>query len=425
LLSRSIVSQNFKLKEEWDSRLSAPVFKKINMGEYFFALDKKFTQENRGSAIDVDIFANNVSNDSQAEHMEELLYKLRRTPHTVHTPASTHHAAVRAMLDFGDPQNLVKMLDDRMNYGIFLDEFSSVLALDELLELGETKAAARCASQLMLQEEDYPLPCALGNLACWRYIAAGREDPWFYPDEIAVDENPDEVIRVKVKVVPNNYNDQHFDLRDPDKILGKTLIHFNSDGTDTVTRSLLILGHHLHGDESEVVRLMGEGEVAEAVLERIGAADSECLKSAAASAKSANVSIEKELLDRVSKLEGSVSSDLISRQKEHYTSWITEREEELNRQYAKMRRTARIEAISQTKADLAKTEEKLFFFDNLDRYEMEKEEKVRAWRKTLPRTDWNIASHPMKAYYKKSLAADGERKVARWEKREQKKGPPK
>ena len=49
-----------------------------------------------------------------------------------------------------------------------------------------------------------------------------------------------------------------------------------------------------------------------------------------------------------------------------------------------------MEAISQTKVDLAKEEEQLFFFENLDRYEMEAEEKVRAWRKTLPRYDWEM-----------------------------------
>ena len=59
---------------------------------------------------------------------------------------------------------------------------------------------------------------------------------WFFPDEIQVDENPDEVIRVRVKTVPNKYTDDHFDLRDPDRILGKTFIHFNKNSNDIVSR---------------------------------------------------------------------------------------------------------------------------------------------------------------------------------------------
>ena len=110
---RTLVSAEFSNRNAWQARLAAPVFKQIKMQEYFVTLDKKFTQEFRGSAIDVDIFANNVQNSTQAEHMEELMFKLRRTPHTLHTLDSTHHAAVRAMLDFGSAENLVKMLDDR------------------------------------------------------------------------------------------------------------------------------------------------------------------------------------------------------------------------------------------------------------------------------------------------------------------------
>ena len=62
------------------------------------------------------------------------------------------------------------------------------------------------------------------------------------------------------------------------------------------------------------------------------------------------------------------------------------------RQYELMQRNARIESISQTKADLAKTEEQLFFFDNFDRYEMEKEEKKISWLRTMPRRDWRLVS---------------------------------
>ena len=59
---------------------------------------------------------------------------------------------------------------------------------------------------------------------------------WFYPDEIEVDPNPDEVIRVRVKNIPNKYTDDHFELRDPDKILGKTLIYLNKNSSDIVGR---------------------------------------------------------------------------------------------------------------------------------------------------------------------------------------------
>jgi len=421
-LSRSIVSQNLEIKEAWQERLKAPVFHKIKMGEYFVTLDKKFTQEYRGSAVDVDIFANNVNSGTQAEHMEELLFKLRRTPHTVHTLESTHHAAVRAMLDHGEHTNLVKMLDDRLNYGVFFDEYSAILTLNKLLGGGEYKAAARCSSQLMLQEQNFSLPSALGNLSCWKYYSSGREDPWFYPEEIEVDENPEDVVRIRVRDVPNNYKDDHFDLRDPDRILGKTLIFFNRDSGDTAERSLLMLGHFLFGDMEVVVKMLGEGEVAQSVLQAIQVSENPDVKAAAEAATSVELDLSRILEDKCKTLGDSVASDLAEGQKKTYQQWNLERDQELQRQYELMQRNARIESISQTKADLAKTEEQLFFFDNFDRYEMEKEEKKISWLRTMPRRDWRLSATPMK---KKPPTADGERKVARWEKREQKTGPPK
>jgi len=273
----------------------------------------------------------------------------------------------------------------------------------------------------MLQEQNFPLPCALGNLSCWKYFSSGREEPWFYPEEIVVDEEPDEVVRVRVQVVPNNYKDDHFDLRDPDRILGKTLIFFNREPEDTAGRSLLLLGHYLFGNMEDVVRMLGEGEVAQSVLEAIKASENPDVKAAAEAATSVQLDLNQILEDKCKALSENVASDLAEEQKKIYHQWNLQRDQELQRQYELMQRNARIESISQTKADLAKTEEQLFFFDNWDRYEMEAEEKKISWRRTLPRRDWNLHKTPKK----KPPTADGERKLARWEKREQKRGPPK
>jgi len=423
---RTLVSSEFMNQDAWQTRLAAPVFKNIKMQEYFTTLDKKFTHEFRGSAVDVDIFANNVQNSIQAEHMEELLFKLRRTPHTLHTLESTHHAAVRAMLDYGETENLVKMLDDRMNYGVFLDEYSAVLTLDKLLESGDYHGAARCASQLMLQEEDFKLANQLGNLATWKYISSGREVDWFYPDEIEVDPNPDEVIRVRVKNIPNKYTDDHFELRDPDKILGKTLIYLNKNSSDIVGRSLTILGKHLFGNASAVLSaLTAGGEVAKPVLDILqqGAEKSEKLAEALKSVKSADVDIDAKLMEMVEAEMNNNSIQMIDNQKNIYQQWNLDRDQELKKHYEAMQRSARIQSIEETKVELENKEEELFFFDNYDKYEMEKVENMIQYKRTMPRYNWNVKNRNYKK--KKGLAADGERKIARWEKREAKMGPPK
>merc|ERR1719348_1303352 len=149
--SRSIVTQSFGCEAVWDQRLDSEVLKRIrpSLPEFFSALDKKFVTELTGSALDVDIFANCVDTESELEHMEELLYKLRRTPHTVYSPESTNHAVIRALVRYGTERehlvHLLKMLDDRLNYGLFLDSYTAVLLLDFLIERGELAGGARVA----------------------------------------------------------------------------------------------------------------------------------------------------------------------------------------------------------------------------------------------------------------------------------------
>ena len=53
----------------------------------------------------------------------------------------------------------------------------------------------------------------------------------------------------------------------------------------------------------------------------------------------------------------------------------------VEREYKALLKRGRIEAIQQTKDEMAREEEKLFFFENFDKLEMEKEEKIQQWRR--------------------------------------------
>ena len=61
-----------------------------------------------------------------------------------------------------------------------------------------------------------------------------------------------------------------------------------------------------------------------------------------------------------------------------FQKYLTFKTEE---EYKLLQRRGRLEAIQQTKDELAKEEEKLFFFENFDKLEIEKDEKDLAWRK--------------------------------------------
>jgi len=425
------VSQAFHCREAWDARLKSPIFQKIKLGEYFVELDRKFGAEYRGSALDVDIFAQAVATPSECEQLEELLFKLRRTPHTTHTPPSTSHATIRAFLAACEHQeggeqlhHLVKMLDDRMNYGLFLDDYTTVLLLDQMLEKGKLVEGARIASHIMLQEEQLDGPGSkLGNLVCWRYCTSGKDHAWYTDDEVPVDENPDEVIRVRVPgMVPNNHEDDHFDLREPNKILGKTFWYLNR-GQDNLSRSLSTLGLVMWGKDKDVLSSDQFTVVEEIRKQIMEFSANDQIKAFIEGLDSVELDVDKELLKRCSDALAEQEKHLVEQQTKHYLDWSAWRDSELDKEYQKLIRRSRMEAIQQTKQELEREQEKLFFFDNFDQLEMEKEEKLQTWKKTFPRRNWSQKGYYNKGKYLKKPGQ--ERKEARWEKREAKKGPAK
>ncbi len=338
-LSRSLVSQAFHCQEEWSARLASPIFQKIKLGEFFVELDKKFSHEYRGSAVDVDIFAQAASSPADCEQLEELLYKLRRTPHTIFSPPSTNHAAIRALLTAeehpeGGEQvhHIVKMLDDRMNYGLFMDDYTTILLLDYMLENKRLLEGARIASHLMFQEESREGPgAAMANLASWRYCKQARDMPWFFETEIPVDENPDEVIRVRVKgMVPNNYNDEHFDLRNGNIILGKTLVYLNN-GDDNLSRSLRCLGYVL-GNKIDNAKSLGPFTISEEVLEIAQeVAQSDDIKEYLSSLSTETNNVNDALLKICQESLSASEASIIENQRKMYKEWSTNRDQMLGK----------------------------------------------------------------------------------------------
>jgi small subunit ribosomal protein S27 len=410
-----------------------------DMGKIFVELDKKFTLELRGSALDVDLFANAAETEGDLEQLEELLFKLRRTPHTVHTPASTHHAVVRAMLGpaGGEEhlQHIVRMLEDRTNYGLFLDRYTSVLLLDRLLEDGSLAAAARAASHLMLQEEDWRLAGVLGSLACWRYCRVRADRPWLTEDEQPVveeeEEDPEEVHRIRVKegpphfgMVPNGYEDDHFDLREPDKILGKTMWYLNRSAGDPLGQSLAFLGLVLWGKEERALQLEAGHLVQEVCQEILKVADGDKVLAKINAATKVEANVDLELLSRCEETMVEEEKSSLEDQINLYSQWNREREDWIDAELRKLKRKEKLDDIAYKKEELSREEERLFFFDNQSKLDKEKEKKVDAWRKTFPKRTWpgtkGYFAHP------KWLKTPGkELKTPRWEKREAKKGPAK
>ena len=88
-------------------------------------------------------FAVNASSDQQLDDLQDVMHRFRRTPLTVGALPSTGHALVRAFLASSPErrERLLDVLDDRVNYGVFLDPHTANMCMDAFLKEGNNRGA--------------------------------------------------------------------------------------------------------------------------------------------------------------------------------------------------------------------------------------------------------------------------------------------
>lgn len=251
-LKRTFLSESYKCTESWNQRLTSPILQNINADNFHYELEQKFHSNGKVSAIDVDILANKISEGGRIDALADIMHKHRMTEETSNTLDSTMHALIRAFLDQFQIQELLDILDDRLSYGVFLDSYSANLCLDALVRNKDFKSAAKMATLVMLQEDfDNKITQALSLFACVKYLqnpVPFKEIP--PPPPIVADtktkKKPEEV-KVRVKFIRNPYFDDHFDLKDENALVGKTLVMVGELIPGTIGNSAQLLGYGLYG----------------------------------------------------------------------------------------------------------------------------------------------------------------------------------
>lgn len=280
---RTFLSEAYRSTDAWNARLQTPILQRIKPESFYYELDGKFQHQGKCSAIDIDIFANRLTDGSFADEVADLMHKLRLTAETTCTLPSTGHAVCRLYLEHvGDIHELLAILDNRMGYGVFLDTYTANLALDKLLRARDYTSAARIATFLMLQEDlGEEITRALALYACVKYSQAPQsfERPSIVdPDSAAAEaeaaaaaaaaeaapkaaaakKKKKEEVRVRVKFIRNEYFDDHFDLREPGHLVGKTLAAIGRQvaATDAgLGNSAQLLGLWQYGKHAEATAL--------------------------------------------------------------------------------------------------------------------------------------------------------------------------
>lgn len=261
--TRTFLSEAYKCTESWNQRLTSPVLQNINPVNFYYELEQKFQNYGKMSAIDIDILASKISEGGHIDALADLMHKHRLTEETSNTLDSTGHSLIRACLDQFKIEELLHILDDRLNYGVFLDSFAANLTLDALIKNKDFKSAAKVATLIMLQEEfDNKITQALSLYVCVKHLqnpVPFKEAPPPPPVEITTKTKKKvEEIKVRVRFLRNSYFDDHFDLTEDNALVGKTLIMVGELVPETIGNSAQLLGYGIYGKYEKGCELLAK-----------------------------------------------------------------------------------------------------------------------------------------------------------------------
>ncbi|VDK42295.1 unnamed protein product [Anisakis simplex] len=406
LTRRNLLTERFSLNEEW--ALRHQTLDMLALGgdyEWVAAVQKKFLGGGTASAVDVDAAVCAAEEKDQLEDLIDLVYRLRHTSNTADTLQSTEYALVRTILKHNAVDWLFKLLNDTINYGVFLNEHSACLAIDHLLETKNFAGAARVVSFVMQQEM---FSCELLNLlsvyATLRCLELPPEQRVFATnnesssDTSEDDSNEEDVKIMRLAYLKNEYSDDHYDIVDTDRLLGKTLLWMlkecSSLSEKSVVDSVKLIGTLLYGHFDEFAkiaesgspllpsaidlcrkevqrRLTTEGESNQKFNEQLLEKLDECTLLDNVSSASLCSLLE----EQIRRVQPSEEKKIMDTQKKLFKDWTAQRVALISAQvYLPFKAEAlncrlRIKEIKRQKAELEAKREMLYFFENRMKWE--------------------------------------------------------
>lgn len=282
---------------------------------------------------------------------------------------------------------MLKFLSNPLEFGVFPDHYMSNLLMDTFIEEKNYTAAARVASVLMLQEDfGPPLTQALAMASCYLFATSTENLPW--EDYTVKIEEPEEELKIRIPYLRNPYFDDHFDLKEPNHIVGKTLAWGAPLIGGEIGTNCEILGWALYNKWSDLEAALQRctansspvaASVITSVKELVNSSDDsenqEKIMSLVTRLESSGtfvkeVNLKSVIEDHVKNVAAKTEADDIKVQEGLYATWEKMRQEEVEKQLEEYRRKQLLEEIERKKNEL-KTKEELFtFFENQDRLEM-------------------------------------------------------